>query len=293
MNSIKIIVIGLSLFCCQLVTSQTNSSDIVMNLQIGTLSEIVIPEPYLTIQIPVKIMEMRDVPGRSKRVITVHPVISERTTTNIRVYTQHYDFNIKAFINHSNRRATQSLDLNEFTKHVKPWKNSTDDSSTNSTNGKYKPDNMDPTKNTWELELLKGMLKVKPDLLKPNKHAHAIVQNRVVFGIDYIFHYEEGIVFKATLWNKSKVPYHILNLTITYKEKSGVPLISERETKTLRLTPVYEKYSKKIVPQGEKSHIIYMTSKLSPQDTGFFNCVLIEKNGTRNFNFDIPSYIKD
>ncbi|MFQ5650331.1 MAG: DUF4138 domain-containing protein [bacterium] len=279
--------------------AHANGSDIVMYLEIGTLSEIIIPEPYTTVQIPVQIIEMRDVPGRNKRVITVHPIVPQKTKTNIRVYTQHYDFNIRIFLNWTGTRTTESLDLGKFAQKITPWKdtaapNGIVDNGAKTRNGAsgngsdIQPDR--PA--TFGDFSFKKLYKVRPDLLKPNKHAPAMVKNRVVFAIDHIFHHKGKLVFKATLWNKSKVPYNILQLTVTYKEKVGIPVLNQHESKSLILAPFYEKYSRKIVAPGKKSHIIYVTSKLSPQDTGFFNCVLVEKFGTRNFDFNIPSYIK-
>jgi hypothetical protein len=81
-------------------------------------------------------------------------------------------------------------------------------------------------------------------------------------------------------------------MTITYKEEVGLPIINQREVKSFTLTPFYEIYSRKLVPPGKKAHIIYITAKLSPQDRGFFNCMLAELKGTRNFDFNIPAIIK-
>lgn len=296
MIHIIIILMSLPLLWWQPATVYANTDDIVMYLEIGTLSEIILPEPYTTVQIPVQIVEMRDVPARNKTVITVHPIVAEKTKTNIRIYTQHYDFNIKLIINRPGARVTESLNLSNYAKkaiYVPPasgellaGKNG------GPTNGNSPARDLERDTYAKEAEFVKDLLRVNPNLLKPNKHAPAIIKNRVVFGVDYIFNYEDKLVFKATLWNKSKVLYNILHLTITYKEKNGIPLINQRETKSLALVPVYEKFSIKTVEPGQKSHILYVTSKLSPQDTGFFNCVLVEKNGTRNFDFDIPSYIK-
>ena len=82
-----------------------------MYLEIGTLSEIVLPEPYTTVQIPVQIVELRDVAGRNKTVITLHPIISDRSKTNIRIYTQNHDINIKLMLNWPRTTPTQTLDL--------------------------------------------------------------------------------------------------------------------------------------------------------------------------------------
>ncbi|MFQ5637423.1 MAG: DUF4138 domain-containing protein [bacterium] len=276
--------------------SQTKNAEIVMNLEIGTLSEIMLPEPYTTIQIPVQIVEMRDVPGRNKQVITLHPIVAQKTKTNIRIYTQNYDFNIRFFINWPKRPATESLDLSTFVKPLPPKKLAASKETQKSgapTNGKSKSNNVHNDDLVTQADFdVRNLLDFYPQLLKSDKRAPAIVKNRVVFAIDHIFAYKGKLVFKATLWNKSKVPYNILHLTITYKERTGLPLINQRESKSLMLAPFYEVYSRKVIPPGKKSHIIYVTSKLSPQDTGFFNCLLIEKNGTRNFDFNIPSYIK-
>ena len=102
----------------------SNNDSITMYLQIGTLSELVLPEPYTTVQIPVQIIEMRNVPGRNNTVITVHPIIPDRTSTNIRIYTQNYDFNIKVFINWPGKTPTESLDLGSQVKSQQPKKSS-------------------------------------------------------------------------------------------------------------------------------------------------------------------------
>ncbi len=294
------VVLFACLLCWQTATTQVKSGDIVMHLEIGTLSEIVLPEPYTTVQIPVQIVEMRDVPGRNKRVITLHPVIQQSARTNIRIYTQNYDFNIKLLLNTRGAAATESLDLHRYVA-TRPGKNGAAGNGGTS-NGHANGAGSTNTAESGDIDgrrpatiqdfSFRNLLKVKPDLLKSKEQAPAIVKNRVVFAIDHIFHHKDKIVFKATLWNKSSVPYHILHLAITYKEKTGIPLLNERQTKSLSLAPFYERYSRKIVPPGKKSHILYVTSRLSPQDTGFFNCVLVEKYGARNFDFNIPSYIK-
>lgn len=273
------------------VGSQTKTKDFDMYLEIGTLSEIILPEPYTTVQIPVQIIEMRDVPGRNKQVITVHPIIQQTTRTNIRIYSAHFDFNIRIFLNSKSARVTESLDLDRLTPGPRPWETLANKNGAANGGTAVKPD-IDPNVATKEDFSFKNLYAIKPDLFKSQKQAHAIIKNRVVFAVDHIFAYKEKLVFKITLWNKSSIPYDILNLNITYKEKAGIPLISERETKSLRLNPFHELFSKTLVEPGKKSHIIYVTSKLSPQDTGFFNFVMVEKFGQRNFNFSIPSVIK-
>ncbi len=273
-----------------------------MYLEIGTLSEIVLPESYATVQIPVQIVELRDVPGRNKTVITLHPVISDRSKTNIRIYSQNHDFNIKLMINWPGASATETLDIAAhfpdaakkkaaaLTASGLTGKNIASSGAPGiGRNGYDLPTDRLVTQADFTLEKL---VQIYPNLLKPNKRAPGIVKNRMVLGFDYIFHHAGKLVFKATLWNKSSVPYNILHLSIIYKEKSGVPIISRRESKSLTLTPYYESFSKKIVHPGEKSHLIYVTSKLSPQDTGFFNCLVVEKNGARTFDFNIPAYLR-
>lgn len=282
--------LSIILFWPASLSAQTDKAqNITMYLQIGTLSELVLPEPYSTVQIPVQILEMRDVPGRNNQVITVHPIIPEKTQTNIRIYTRRYDFNIKVIINQGHK-PTESLELSKYIKIEEPKKSD----KKLAANG-HVPD---PDINKYnlvdpEIDFFRQLVKERPGLLKPNKQAHSMIKNRVVFGMDYVFHFNDKLVFKATLWNKSKVPFNILHLTLTYKEQTGIPLVNQHQSKAITLSPIFVRYSKKIVPPGEKSHIIYVTNKMSPQDDGYFNCVLVEKNGVRNFDFNISSFIKD
>ncbi len=286
--------------CTLLAVAQANSQDgkkpagavenIVMFLEIGTLSEITIPEPYTTVQIPVQIVEMRDVPGRNKKVITVHPVVPQRTGTNIRIYTQHYSFNIRLLLNQSNARVTDRLDLGRHVSSQRRWQG---EDNQPGQNGRQKNGTPDATRISTSDFAIQELMVERPKLLEPNKHAHAVIQNRMVLAIDHIFHHKDKIVFKATLWNKSKVPYKILDMSVTYKERTGVPMVNRRESKAIRLAPFHKEYSSRVVEPGAESHIVYVTAKLSPQDGGLFYFLLLERNGTRNFAFEIPSHITE
>jgi hypothetical protein len=262
---------------------------VTMHVHIGTLSEILIPEPYTIIQSAVQIVEMRDVAGRNKRVVTVHPVVAEKTRTNLRIYTRNYDFNIDLLINWPGSTPTTSLDLSALV----PAKEEDKSEPSGDGSNQHIIDGVETDAPVTRQDFnLRELLRFYPRLLKSDRHAPAILQNKVVFAMDHVFHYKGKLVFKATLWNKSKVPYNIRQMTITYKEEVGLPIINQREVKSFTLTPFYEIYSRKLVPPGKKAHIIYITAKLSPQDRGFFNCMLAELKGTRNFDFNIPAIIK-
>lgn len=267
--------------------------NIAMHIHIGTLSEIILPEPYTIIQTAVQIVEMRDVAGRNKKVVTLHPIVAQKAKTNLRIYTRNFAFNIELMLNWPGSIATTSLDLRRFISQTKRAELETKRTEAAPAVRQQILDGVETDEPVTPEDFNLGhLVQFYPKLLKSDRHAPAILKNKVVFAMDYVFHYKGKLVFKATLWNKSKIPYNIQRLTITYKEREGLPLLNRHESKSMMLRPFYKIYSRKLVPPGKKSHIIYVTSKISPQDKGVFNCLLLEQQGTRNFDFDIPTDIK-
>jgi len=80
-------------------------------LKLGYLSEVRIPEPYLKVKPSVPIIEIDNIEGLNKQVITVQPITDKKGETNLRIYTKRYAFNVKVIINESGKEPTQMLDL--------------------------------------------------------------------------------------------------------------------------------------------------------------------------------------
>jgi hypothetical protein len=256
-----------------------------MHLKIGTLSAVVLPEPYLTVRPSVPVVELKDVVGRNGTVFTLQPTVANRVKTNLWVYTQNYEFNITLYLNFG-QSTTEVLDLARLLGVPR----TTGNGSTEAT-AAHASEAAPPNKES--IQFLRDLLKAKPELLKPNAHAPSQVKNRVVLAVDYVLPHGDKLVFVTSLWNKSSVPYSIQSLQVTYKEEGGVPLINRRTSKLIPVPSVYEPhFSKRTVSPGERAFIFYVTNRLSPQDRGKYNIVLLEQNGTRNFDFDAPSYIE-
>lgn len=254
-------------------------------LRIGYLSEVRIPEPYLKVKPSVPIVEIDDIEGLNKQVITVQPVTAERGETNLRIYTRSYAFNVKVVINDPSKEPTSLLDLGanvrDFEKLQTPPENNGE-----SHNDHIRTDTVDVSDFS-----MTSLLNAKNDLLKPNPYCFSISKNRVTLAVDHIFYHKGKIVFKISLYNRSNVPYGIADLTIKYIERKGIKFINRRETKSMVLKPYHEGYTTKKIEAGGVGHIIYVVDKIGTKDNGRFNFVLREENGNRTFNLAIPSYI--
>jgi len=282
----------LSLFLVVNVATQTTNGSGVVNsnmfLKIGTLSSVVLPEPYLTVRPSVPVVELKDVVGRNGTVFTLQPMVPNPVKTNLWIYTQNYEFNVSLYLNQG-KATTELLDLAKLVGVPRPKVNSSADASEDPTN---KSNDMDARPNSASIKFLRDLLKAKPALLKSDPHAPSQVKNRVVLAVDHVEPHGDNIVFVLSLWNKSSVPYSISSLQVTYKEEGGFFLINRRTSKLIPVPSVYEPhFSKRTVSPGERAFIFYITDRLSPQDKGKYNIVLLEQNGTRNFDFDLPAYI--
>ncbi len=263
-------------------------------LKIGYLSEVRMPEPYLKVKSSVPIVEIEDIEGLNKQVITVQPVTDSKGETNLRIYTRSYAFNVKVIINAPGKEPTQLLDLRANIQDFEKLQPSVDqdnvgDKSSNSTgrNDKMRWDSVDVSDFS-----MTSLLNAKKDLLKPNPYCYSIKKNRVTFAVDHIFYHKGKIVFKMSLYNRSNVPYGIADLAIKYKERKGIKFINRRETKSILLKPYHEEFTTRKVDGGGAGHLIYIVDKIGTKDNGRFNFVLREDNGNRRFNLEMPSYIK-
>jgi len=287
LSIITIIVLGLLLVTNVSAQAITGNGAVTpeMHLKIGTLSAVVLPEPYLTVRPSVPVVELKDVVGRNGTVFTLQPTVANRVKTNLWVYTQNYEFNISLYLNYG-QSATEVLDLARLLGVPRVTGNG-------STEASADPADTSAPPSRESIQFLRDLLKAKPELLKPNKHAPSQVKNRVVLAVDHVLPHGDKLVFVTSLWNKSSVPYSIQSLHVTYKEEGGIPLINRRTSKLIPVPAVYEPhFSKRTVSPGERAFIFYITNRLSPQDKGKYNIVLLEQNGTRNFDFDSPSYIE-
>ncbi len=281
-----IIVLGL---LENLSAQKSQSVDVItpeMHLKIGTLSSVVLPEPYLTVRPSVPVVELKDVVGRSGTVFTLQPTVANRVKTNLWIYTQNYEFNVALYLNYS-EKTTDLLDLAKLVGAPR-FKGKPESEAASP-----EPAGSNGAPNRESIAFLRELILAKPQLLKPNKHAPSQVKNRVVLAVDHVQPHGDKFVFVLSLWNKSSVPYTISSLNLTYKEEGGVALINRRTSKLIPVPSVYAPlFSKRTVSPGERAFIFYITSRLSPQDKGKYNVVLLEQSGTRNFDFDVPSYIE-
>ena len=196
-------------------------------LKLGYLSEVRIPEPYLKVKPSVPIIEIDNIEGLNKQVITVQPVTDKKGETNLRIYTKRYAFNVKVIINESGKEPTQMLDLGaniqDFERlQASAVEDKTGDKSSNGTsrNDRIKDDRVDVSDFT-----MTSLLNAKKDLLKPNPYCYSIKKNRMTFAVDYIFYHKGKIVFKMSLYNRSNVPYGIADLAIKYKNGKASSLL--------------------------------------------------------------------
>ena len=272
------------------VSAQTDGNAGVVNcemyLKIGTLSAVVLPEPYLTVRPSVPVVELKDVVGRNGTVFTLQPTVANGVKTNLWIYTQNYEFNVSLYLNQS-KATTDILDLARLVGVSRPKANGTTEATKEPSNYNGAPPDRE------SIQFLRDLLKGRSDLLKPNQHAPSQVKNRVVLAVDHVQPHGDNIVFVLSLWNKSSVPYSISSLQMTYKEEGGLLLINRRTSKLIPVPAVYEPhFSKRTVSPGERAFIFYVSDRLSPQDKGKYSVVLLEQNGTRNFDFDVPAYIE-
>lgn len=263
-------------------------------LKLGYLSEVRIPEPYLKVKLSVPIIEIDNIEGLNKQVITVQPVTDKKGETNLRIYTKRYAFNVKVIINESGKEPTQMLDLGANIQDFERLQASRVEDNRNgkSSGGKGRVVTNDIVVSSDAPDfIMKSLLNVKEDLLRPNPYCYSIKKSRVTFAVDHIFYHKDKIVFKMSLYNRSNVPYGVADLTIKYKERRGIKFINRRETKSIVLQSFYEEYNNREIAGGGVGHLIYVVEKIGTQDNGRFNFVLREENGNRNFNFEVPSYI--
>lgn len=263
-------------------------------LKLGYLSEVRIPEPYLKVKPSVPIIEIDNIEGLNKQVITVQPVTDKKGETNLRIYTKRYAFNVKVIINESGKEPTQMLDLGANIQDFERLQASKVEDNRNgkSSDGKGGVVTNDIVVSSDASDfIMTSLLNVKEDLLRPNPYCYSIRKSRVTFAVDHIFYHKDKIVFKMSLYNRSNVPYGVADLTIKYKERRGIKFINRRETKSIVLQSYYEEYNNREIAGGGVGHLIYVVEKIGTQDNGRFNFVLREENGNRNFNFEVPSYI--
>jgi hypothetical protein len=288
MSVLSLVVFLLSLLSNQL-PAQNDSIGVItadMFLKIGTLSSVALPEPYLTVRPSVPVVELKDVVGRNGKVFTLQPTVANPIKTNLWIYTQNYEFNISLYLNQS-RPTTELLDLAKKVGVPRVKTNGTADANAEDLSADL------AAPNRAAIRFLRELLKANPSLTTQNKHAPSQVKNRVVLAVDHVLPHGDKLVFVASLWNKSSVPYTISAMNITYKEEGGVALINRRTSKMIPVPPVFEPhFSKRTIGPEERAFIFYVTERLSPQDKGKYNIVVLEQSGTRNFDFDVPSYIE-
>lgn len=265
-------------------------------LKIGYLTEVRIPEPYLKVKPSIPIVEIEDIEGLNKQVITIQPVTDSKGETNLRIYTRSYAFNVKVIINASGGEPTQLLDLGANIQDFERLQTATAADDVEDKGGIPNAhiedngnDGADANTSDFAIEAL---LNVKPDLLKPNPYCYSIKKSRVTFAVDQIFYHKGKVVFKMSLYNRSNVPYGIADLAIKYKERKGIKFINRRETKSVVLKPYHEGFTTRKIEGGGVGHLIYVVDKIGTKDNGKFNFVLREESGNRTFNIEVPSFIE-
>jgi hypothetical protein len=244
------------------------------------LSSLRLPEPFIDVIQPIKgVISIKPASGHNKRILVLKSNTKKRGKTNLLIYTKNYEFNFVVFLNHDKHDPTVVIKRQNIVKSEKT------SSTTLATSAK-----VDIPSQIYSLDSLNNKF---PNLLEPTSNAVSNVNSSVTFGLDNIFYYKDKILFKFSLFNKSKVPFDILSIKISYTESEGIALISEEETKNISLFPFNISYSNnsKKVNTDSISHILYAVDKIGVKDDGNFSISLKEKDGNRHFELSSKSII--
>ena len=132
-----------------------------------------------------------------------------------------------------------------------------------------------PEKYVMQEFTIEKLLEYRSDLLKSNRRAKAIKVGDIFFAVERIFYFKDKLVFKCTLKNSSKLPYHINQIRITYKKTQKL------------LHDYYVQFQEQQVVPGAIGHIIYVTEKFGLKKGSKLTMEVREKYGDRHVNFDI------
>jgi hypothetical protein len=244
------------------------------------LSSLRLPEPFIDVIQPVKdLISIKPASGHNKKILVLKSNTKNRGKTNLLVYTKNYEFNFVVYLNYDEHSSSIVIESNEISDIEKTNNNIVTDSE---------------TETTPAIIYSFDSLKIKyPSLLEPTSNAISNVNSAVTFGLDNIFYYKDKILFKFSVFNKSKVPFDILSIKISYTESEGIALISEEETKNILLFPFnisYSSNSQKVLTDSI-THILYAVDKIGVKDEGNFSISLKEKDGNRHFELVSKSVI--
>lgn len=251
-----------------------------IHLKSHLLSSLRLPEPFIDVIQPVKgLISIKPASGHNKRILVLKSNIKKRGKTNLLIFTKNYEFNFVVSLNHDEHDTSVIIKHDDVLSHEK------------TTNSKLA---VQETSSTPSLIYSLDSLNQKfPSLLQPTSNAVSNVNSSVTFGLDNVFYYKDKILFKFTIFNKSKVPFDILSIKISYTESEGIVLISEEETKNIALFPFNISYtgnSRKVLPDST-THILYSVDKIGVKDDGKFSISLKEKDGNRHFELESKSTI--
>ena len=282
--------------------SQESKNVRVMHLQSYVMSSIRLPEAYTDVQFGnSSLVEFKPAQGQNKSIILISPtsivkskkavtknvngvrkkfIMPNKLQTNMIVYTKNYEFVFILKINHGKLDVRYIIESNEVQAAERTRRD---------TNRELK-NKIVSDKQKFSLDSIRIRNK---DLLDIKSNAKSEINSNITFAVDHVFFHENKILFKMTLVNNSEIPYQINKVDIKYNQKEGIPFYNQKETANLDLFPFNISYSNhdKIAKPDSAMQILYTIDKIGVSSKGTFQVSLIEQNGSRNFDLELPAIV--